>query len=307
MSADRSTILITGGSGLIGSALTRSLLSEGHEVRHLGRSKRSTGKVQTFLWDPDRRRIDEQALIGADHIVHLAGAPIAAKRWTNSRVNELIASRAGTADLLRNTVEKLGLRPKSFISAAGIGYYGAITIDRILSEEDPPGGDTIARISVEWEHAADRWKGITRVVKLRTPVVLSAKGGALSKLIVPVKAGIGSALGSGEQWMPWVHLQDLVRIYQFAIGNEAMEGVYNAGPTTDTTNDGMMRTLAKVLRKPYFMPNIPAFVMRLLLGELATILLEGTRASDARLRTAGFKFEFEDLEIALTDLLRRDQ
>ncbi len=307
MSADRWTILITGGSGLIGTALTRSLLSEGHEVRHLSRSSHSTGAVRIFQWDPDRRNMDDDALIGVDHIVHLAGAPIADRRWTKARIDELVRSRAGTAQLLLDRTKKLGLRPKSFISAAGIGYYGATTTDRILSEEDPPGGDTIAHISKEWEAAADRWKEICRVVKLRTPVVLSAKGGALSKLMTPVKFGVGSALGSGDQWMPWVHIRDLVRIYRSAIANGSMEGAYNAGPTTETTNDEMMRTLARLLRKPYFMPNVPAFVMHLLLGELATILLEGSRASDGRLKAAGFKFEFEGLEIALTDLLRRDQ
>lgn len=307
MNAEKSVVLITGGSGLIGTALTNALIADGYEVRHLSRSARSAGSVPAFQWDPDRGQMDDAALIGVDHIVHLAGAPIAEKRWTRARIDELVRSRAGTAQLLLDRVKDLKLHPKSFVSAAGIGYYGAITSDRILSEDDPPGNDVIAHISKEWEHAADRWKAICRVVKLRTPVVLSAKGGALSKLKVPIKMGVGSALGSGEQWMPWVHLRDLVRLYQFAIANNTVEGIYNAAPTTDTTNDRMMRTLAQVLRKPYFMPDIPAFVMRLLLGEMATILHEGSRASDARTRAAGFEFEFEELEPALIDLLRRDQ
>jgi len=298
------TVLITGGSGLIGTAVTDHLLATGHEVRHLSRSPAQHARYRSHHWDVERGVVEDAALIGADHIVHLAGAGIADARWTRARVNELIHSRSASALLLLDRIKALQLHPKSFVSAAGIGYYGAITTDRIFHESDPPGIDTIAHISKEWEKAADRWTDLCRVVKLRTPVVLSNRGGALPKLVAPVKFGIGSPLGSGDQWMPWIHIRDLVNIYALAITNDQLHGGYNVGPTTDTTNSEMMRTIARVLRKPYFMPNVPAFALRALLGRMASILLEGSRASEARSKAAGFRYEFRELEPALIDLLR---
>lgn len=249
--------------------------------------------------------MDDAAVIGADHIIHLAGAGIADKRWTKARVNELIESRTVSARLLLDRCRSLRLIPASFISAAGINYYGAVTSDHIYKESDPAGSDTIAHISVEWERAVDEWKDVCRVVKLRTPVVLSGDGGALPKLAAPVRFGLGAPLGKGTQWFPWVHLADLVRIYTQAIDDVTMEGAYNAGALVDTTNASMMRTIAKVLGKPFFIPAVPAFAMKLALGEMASVLLEGSRADDQRLLSTGFRFQFSQLEVALQDLLRK--
>ncbi len=298
-----STILITGGSGLIGTALTKALLAQGHAVRHLGRSKRSAGAVQTYVWDIHAGTMDHSALEGVDHIIHLAGAGIADKRWTEARVKELIASRAASAELLLKAARSSGDLPRSFISAAGINYYGALTSAQVFTELDPPGTDTIARISVEWERAVDAWSAHGRVVKLRTPVVLSATGGALAKLTLPVRMGLGSPLGSGTQWMPWVHIDDLVRAYQQALANDDMRGAYNVCAADQVTNAMFMRTLSEVIHRPYFLPAVPAFVLRLALGELSSILLEGSRASDLRLRTTGFHYTHDTLRGALEDLL----
>jgi uncharacterized protein len=300
------TILITGGSGLIGGHLSAYLLAEGHTVRHLGRGRSSDGgPISRFRWDIAAQEMDDHALDGVDHIVHLAGAGIADKRWSDARVCELIESRVDSARLLHARVKALGLRPKSFISAAGINYYGAVTSERIFTETDPPANDIIGRISREWEEAVDEWRSTCRVVKLRTPVVLAAEGGALPKLAAPVRLGLGSPLGSGMQWMPWVHIDDLVRAYAFALGNEQVEGAFNVTADDGVTNAEFMRTLAGVLGRPYFAPAVPAFVLELVLGRLSSVLLKGSRASNGRLHRAGFTAMHTDLHTALSDLLKK--
>lgn len=296
------TILITGASGLIGNALSGALEGQGHRVHKLGRGS-SNPAQNTFQWDLANGTLDERCLEGVSHVVHLAGAGIADKRWTRARLNELIDSRASSARLLHSAVERSGQRIDAFVSAAGINYYGAVTTNKVFTESDPPGSDTIAHISVEWEKAVDEWEAHTRVVKLRTPMVLAREGGALKKLALPVRWGAGAALGSGKQWVPWVHLEDLVRIYLAALFNERFIGAYNVNTGNDVTNDTLMRTLAQVLHRPYFLPKVPGFMLRLALGELADILLAGSRASNERLLTLGFTFEHRELKSALHDLL----
>jgi len=298
------TILITGGSGLIGTALTQALIASGHTVRHIGRSARRSEDVKGFVWDLDRGTMDAAALHGVDHIVHLAGAGIADERWTSARVQELIHSRTASARLLLTCARTNGIRVKSFVSAAGINYYGAATTEHVYTEDDMPGTDTIARISKEWEAAVDEWTPHTRVVKLRTPIVLSPTGGALAKLVAPVRWGLGTALGSGEQWMPWVHIDDLVRIYELALADDRFVGAYNVNTGNDVTNQEFMRTAAQVLDKPYFLPHVPAFMLRAVLGDLASILLGGSRASSQRLSAKmGYRFKHPLLTSALTGLL----
>lgn len=298
------TVLITGGTGLIGTALTQALLQAGHRVHLLSRSSApERDGLLTFRWSPASGEVDPQAWNGVEHVVHLAGAGIADKRWAQARVDELIASRAETARLLRRSAEQAGARISTLVSAAGINYYGAFTSDRILTEQDPPGTDTIGRISKMWEEAVDEWSAPCRVVKLRTPVVLSRSGGALAKLVAPVRFGLGSPLGTGRQWMPWVHLDDLVSIYMQALFDARFQGAYHVNSGHDVTNAEFMRTLSRVLGKPFFAPAVPAFALRLVLGELSSVLLEGRRASNARLLGTGFRFAYPRLEGALRDLL----
>ncbi|MEZ4757490.1 MAG: TIGR01777 family oxidoreductase [Flavobacteriales bacterium] len=297
------TILITGGSGLIGTALTAALLRDGHTVRHLGRGRSRPGTVRQFTWDIHRGTMDDAALDGVDHIIHLAGAGIADKRWTDTRVKELIDSRSESARLLLRMAQREGLRPTSFISAAGINYYGAVTTGHTYVESDPAGTDTIARISVAWEAAVDEWSSLCRVVKLRTPIVLSPTGGALAKLALPVRWGLGAPLGTGRQWMPWVHLEDLVDAYRHALTTTTLQGPYNVCAAEQVDNRSFTRALGRVLGRPVFLPAVPAFALRLALGELSSILLEGSAASSERLRSTGFTFRHERLEDALRELL----
>lgn len=298
-------VLITGGSGLIGSALSRALLNQGHEVRWLSRSPRQQGSIKVFSWDPQRGLIDPEALRDVHSIVHLAGAGIADKRWNDSRVKDLIASRAGTSHLLRDECMRQGIRPSAFISAAGVGYYGAVTTAHRFKEDEPPGKDTIARISAEWEEAVDQWGALCRVVKIRTPIVLSATGGALPRLARVARWGVASPIGTGRQRMPWVHIDDLLEAYMQAIGRHDMSGAYNIA-ASDSSNAEFMRTLAKVLRRPYFLPSVPAVLIRMVFGELGALLLEGSGVDDGRLRSTGFRYRYSELGGALRSLLVKD-
>ncbi|WKZ65346.1 MAG: TIGR01777 family oxidoreductase [Flavobacteriales bacterium] len=296
-------VLITGGSGLIGRRLSRSLVQGGHAVRWLSRYAGEREGIRAFAWDLRSGTIDRDALEGVDHVVHLAGAGIADRRWTAARIRELIDSRSTSARLLLTGFISTGQLPRTMVSAAGIGYYGAITSDGPLTEEAPPGKDTIARISLEWERSVDEWSSHCRVVKLRTPVVLAREGGALPKLALPVRLGLGAALGSGRQWMPWVHIDDLVDAYTAAIADERMRGAYHA-VGGNATNAELMRTLARVLHRPFFLPNVPAPLLRLALGRMADVLLEGAPIDGSRLVAAGHGPRRTVLEDALYDLLR---
>jgi uncharacterized protein len=298
------TILITGGSGLIGRRLSIAFQQSGHTVRWMSR-RPSIASEGLFTWDLARGTMDVAALTGVDHIVHLAGAGIAAKRWNRNRVRELIESRTRGPRLLHRAFAQVQQWPKSFVSAAGVGYYGAATSAHVYTETDPPGKDTIARISKEWESVVDEWAGHSRVVKLRTPVVLAREGGALPKLARTIRWGIGSPLGTGMQWMPWVHIDDLVCAYQRAISDDHMSGAYNV-VGGNVTNAELMRTLALVMAKPFFLPHVPGAALKILFGELADVLLKGSRASSERLLCEGFAFKHVSLEDALRDLLVKD-
>ncbi|HMC97497.1 MAG TPA: TIGR01777 family oxidoreductase [Flavobacteriales bacterium] len=295
-------ILITGGTGLIGTALTRVLLADGHTVRHLSRNLAKSDGVVTFRWDVTGAWVDSAALNDVVHIVHLAGAGIADRRWTDARVHELIDSRAKAARLLLRVAREQGHFPKSFISAAGIGYYGAITTDQVFAEDDPPGTDTMGRISREWEAGVDEWMPFSRVVKLRTAVVLAHQG-PLARLAAPARWGLAAPLGNGRQWMPWVHIDDVVRVYQQAIAATEMQGAYNVNAGEQPTNKEFMRAIAKALNRPFFLPAVPRLVLKLLLGEMANVVLEGSRTSNEKLIASGFRFRFNTLADALADLL----
>lgn len=297
-----STILITGGSGRIGSHLTVALKADGHDVRWLSRTPGMRHGVRAFEWDPDRAHLDEAALEYVDHIIHLAGAGIADARWNKTRVQELITSRTRGPALLHDACTRRNPWPKSFISSAGIGYYGAVTNDHVYTEVDPPGTDTIARISVAWERAADTWSEHTRVVKLRTPIVLARDAGALLTLARIARFGLASPLGTGEQIMPWIHIADLVNAYRLAITNDGMHGAYNIVAPEQPDNREFMRALAHALHRPFFLPSVPGSVMRIAVGGIAEVLLNGSAVSGARARALGFTAEHDRLEGAFAHL-----
>lgn len=300
----KEVVLITGASGMIAHELSKKIDKE-YTVRFLTRKKE---KNNEYEWDIKKGTIDESAFDNVDHIIHLAGANISEKRWTDERKKELISSRVDSAKLILDTLKKKNGKLKSFISASGVNFYGTETSEKIYTEEDQPGNDFLSEVVVLWEKSADRFleeNAAERVVKIRTAVVLSEKDGALKKMIPPIQYYIGSPLGSGKQYMPWIHVKDICSIYEFALRNPHVKGAYNAASPQHTTNENLTKKIAEVLKKPLFMPNVPGFVLKLMFGELATALLQGSRVSSQKIQDAGFRFEFPDLKGALEDLLKK--
>jgi hypothetical protein len=296
-------ILITGGTGLVGKTLTKLLQSCNLTVAHLTRNPENS-TIKSFKWDYLRNEIDPEAIEFADIIVHLAGENISKGKWTNAQKKIIKDSRVKTTELLFDTVKKQNKTLDAFISASAIGFYGTCTSEKIFDEHFPPGNDFLAETVKQWEDSVSRFENLNiRTVKLRTGVVLSKKGGALPKMAATIKTGFGSAIGTGKQYMPWIHIEDLVGMFGFMIENESLSGVYNATAPEQITNKEFMRTLAKTMRKPFFMPNVPGLFMKLLFGEMSSILLEGSRVSSEKLMNAGYKFKYPELKGALIGLV----
>lgn len=297
-------VLITGGSGLVGSHLIPLLRSEGYHVVLLSRKEREEDGITTAKWDIKEGYVEEKAIEDLYAIIHLAGAGIADERWTDERKKIIIDSRVKSAELLHQKLETQAKKPEVFISASGINYYGSKTTEQVFTETDPPSADFIGRCCVEWEAAADLFSSECRVVKLRTGVVLSGDGGALEKIAKPVKLGVGAPLGSGKQYMPYIHISDLCKMYLHALENTSVSGAYNAVNGDHQTNASLTKSIAKMLKKPLWLPNVPGFAMKLVFGELASILLGGSRASAEKIKETGFEFKYADLKSALSEIYR---
>lgn len=291
-------ILITGGTGLIGSSLIEKLKSRGHTITVLSRSKK--GDHTTFVWDYKKQYIEEGAFEGVDIIVHLAGARVADKKWTPQRKEEILKSRTETTALLYQQLKEKKNDVKAFISASAIGFYGSDTGEVMLDETAPVGNDFLARVTDAWETSAVKIKDLgLRTTLLRIGIVLSSKGGALQELLKPP---VAAPLGNGKQYMSWIHIKDLVDMFIHAIENKEMEGVFNAVGTSPLTNKSFSQTAAKVYRKPYLPIPVPGFALRLLMGEMASIVLGGNKISADKISKSGFNHSFNDLEVALKEL-----
>ncbi|MCO6494742.1 MAG: TIGR01777 family oxidoreductase [Bacteroidetes bacterium] len=298
----KEVVLITGAHGMIAKELAHKL-SNSFDIRML--SREPSGKNE-FLWDINTHFVDEKAFENVAHIIHLSGANVIEKKWTDSRKSEIVSSRVKSAGLLLEILQQRGQKIKTFISASAIGFYGNETSQRVFTEEDIKGEGFLSDVVLRWEQAADSFEvdGFAdRVVKLRIGIVLSPKDGALPKMCLSVKSYMGAAFGSGNQYMPWIHIDDICAIYEFALKNSEMKGVYNAVAPEQPTNKEFTKALAKVLNKPLFMPNIPSFLMKMVLGESASALLEGTRVSPEKIMKLGYRFIFPDLNPALYNLL----
>ncbi|MDB5009595.1 MAG: hypothetical protein JWQ06_384 [Mucilaginibacter sp.] len=297
-------ILLTGGSGLLGNDLTRLLLYKGYKVSHLSRSPGKDAMVKTYLWDINKGLIDEKSIDGVDIIIHLAGAGIADKRWTKKRKKELIDSRTRSIELIYQLIKNKPNQVKTVISASATGYYSDRG-DELLTETSSPSNDFLSDCCIQWEEAVDKGEGLgLRILKFRTGVALTAKGGALPKLARPVKLGIGSPLGSGKQWVPWIHQLDVVNMYLYGIENEHLKGVYNMVAPNPVTNRQLTRAVANQLFKPLWLPNIPAFVLKLFFGEMSIVVLGSTKVSAQKIEEAGFKFKFSEINEALKDIYK---
>jgi uncharacterized protein (TIGR01777 family) len=297
-------ILVSGSTGLIGSALLSHLTGEGHAVTRLLRARVSPGE-KGILWDIPTGTLDPRPLEGLDAVVHLAGESIGAGRWTLNRKIRIRESRVRGTRLLAETLAALARPPQVLVCASAMGFYGDRG-DEVLNEDSAPGSGFLAELCGAWEAASEpaAEKGI-RVVRLRIGLVLSADGGALKRMLPPFQLGVGGRLGSGQQYMSWIALDDLVRVVEHALTHDTMRGAVNAASPSPVTNREFTATLGRVLRRPTIFP-VPAFALRLLFGEMGeALLLASARLEPARLLSSGFEFQYPELEAALRHTLHR--
>ncbi|MFE3868611.1 TIGR01777 family oxidoreductase [Flavobacterium sp. LS2P90] len=300
-------VLISGGSGFIGKRLTSLLIQKGYSVSILSRNeKQNTAEISYYKWDVSTQFIEEDAVLKADYVIHLAGENIAEKRWTKKRKYEIITSREQSTQLIYSVLKKNNKVLEAFVSASAIGIYGAVNGAEICTEETPPANDFLGYTCQKWEGSLDFIEYLhIRTVKIRTGLVLGKDDGFLKKLLPVFKRRLGAALGSGNQYMPWIHVDDLCNMYCHAIANSSMVGPYNAAINDNTNNTIFSKTLAKVLGYSLWLPNVPAFLIKLAMGEMAKIVLTGRRVSSDKIESTGFQFKYKKLDEALKDCLAK--
>lgn len=294
---------------MIGNELSKLLKAKGYRLHALSRSADAVPNYdQSFVWDVNAGIMDETALDGVTHIVHLAGAGIADAPWTDERKRIILESRVKSLELIQKALENRHVKIKALVSGSAIGWYGAISDDKVHTEDEPSADDFMGKTCAAWEAAADKFENLSaRIVKIRTGVVLAKGGGALEQMKKPFKFFVGSALGSGKQQIPWIHLQDIAQVFANALEDEAYLGAINASATASCTNCDFSKTLAKVMHRPMLPIAVPSLVLRLALGEMSKVVLEGSSVSNQKLCSLGFSFKFTDLEKALSDLLKHQE
>jgi hypothetical protein len=298
-------VLITGATGLIGTELVTLLLQNGISVNYLTTSKNKIVNeinYNGFYWSPEKGIIDENCLMGVDSIINLAGANIA-KRWTNSYKQEIIESRLLSSSLLFKAIKNNPNQVKQIVSASGTSIYP--NSDTIVYDENSTeiNNSFLGNVVVKWEESTDKFNSLgLKVCKLRTGIVLSTNGGALVEMLKTIKLGLGSSFGSGKQIQSWIHIHDIASLYYFAIQNQ-LEGVFNAVSPNPVTNEQLTFAIAKVLRKPLFMPNIPKFLMKLMLGEMHELLFENRNLSSKKIIDKGFVFKYKTIDEAMKNIL----
>ena len=313
------TVLITGGTGMIGTALSRHLLSEGYNVIILSRNPRETavshdlgterrifrssGNLFYSRWDIDKMTIDATALKEADYVIHLAGAGVADKRWTASRKKEILESRTRSSALLLKCLQNNPNKVKAVISASAIGWYGPDN-GKIFTEEDPAANDFLGQTCVAWENSIQPVVELgKRLVKLRLGIVLSNDGGALKEFKKPLALGVAAILGDGKQMTSWIHIDDLCRGFLFAIENREMEGVYNLAAPEPVDNKTLTLTLAQKRNGKAFIPvKVPSSFLKLALGEMSVEILKSATISSHKIQQAGFNFIYPNIKSAINNL-----
>jgi uncharacterized protein (TIGR01777 family) len=302
------TVLITGGTGLIGTALTKALVQKGYEVIILSRSRKSSiqKNISYAVWDVNSQTIDEEAVKRTDYIVHLAGANVGEKRWTDERKKEIVDSRVDSGRLLVKALSEIPNKVKAIISSSAMGYYGpdAETPNpKPFVETDPPHNDFLATTVVQWEAAIEPVKNLEkRLVLFRTGIVLSNEGGAYKEFKKPLQFGLASILGSGKQTVSWIHIDDLVRLYIEAIENEKYNGVYNAVAPNPVSNKELIKEIARQTRKLHITANVPSAVLKMALGEMSIEVLKSTTVSSGKVQKEGFQFLYPTIQNAVKKL-----
>ena len=294
-------VLITGGSGLLGSALTKKLLKNSVDVVHLTRNKSSKNDVKNYLWNWEKNEIDENCFVGVTHIVHLAGAGIAEKAWTQKRKEEIVKSRVLTTRLIHSKITQLKLPISGFIAASAVGIYGAQISEKVFTEKDKAFEDFMGNCCKQWENSIDKFESISRVVKLRLGVILDKNHGALPRIANMVKNRIGSPLGNGQQYMPWIHIEDAVNVFYKSILDEEISGTFNTVSSDYITNSELTNKIGNVFNRKIWLPNVPSFVLKFLYGEMSETILKGVKVSNKKLK-GEINLKYEKIEDALTEI-----
>lgn len=302
------TILITGGSGLVGRALTDLLLKKGYQVIILTRKitdKNPKPHLKYALWDIKKNFIDVQAIQESDYIIHLAGAGVVDKKWTAAYQQEIVDSRVNSSSLIIETLKNNSNKVKAVISSSAIGWYGPdLTNDHPFVETDKHDDSFLGHTCKLWEDSIEPAQQIgIRVCKLRTGIVLSKKGGALKEFLKPIKLGVAAILGNGKQIVSWIHIDDLCRMFLYAIENKEMSGSYNAVAPHPVNNKRLTLTLAKLIKGIFFIPTyVPSFVLKLMMGKRSIEVLKSCNVNSEKISQSGFTFFFPSIEVALKDL-----
>lgn len=303
------TVLITGGTGLVGTRLTQLLVAKNYNVIILSRSNKisSHPQISYAIWNVEKGMIDENALIKADYIIHLAGAGVAEKRWTEKRKQEIIDSRTKSSALHVNALKKNNHSIKTVVSASAIGWYGADKGNEAFTEENTNATDFLGTTCKLWEESIEPVQQLNiRLVKLRVGIVLSTNGGAMKEFLKPIKLGIAGILSSGKQMISWIHIDDLCNQFIFALEHEQMNGSYNAVAPNPVNNKTLTLTIAKMLKGKFFIPfYIPAFLLKIILGEMSIEILKSTTCSCKKIQIAGFNFQYKNIEEAVKNLLNK--
>ncbi len=302
---NKKLVIVTGASGLIGTALSKVLIKNGYEVEHLVRTKTSKSGVKNHCWNFKTEKIDDsffESICQREFaIIHLAGEGIADKKWTTNRKNAIVKSRTAGLDLLYKNFKFANQFPKMLISAGGIGYYGAITSEKNFNENDEPGCDFLARCCIEWENSVKQFDNNCITTILRTPFVLDRNEGGLPKMAGFAQFGFSPIFGTGKQWIPFVHIQDLCNAYHYVLKNE-LSGIFNVTSPENKTQKQFMKTLAKQFCFPFVLPKINEKILHFFLGEMVVMVTQGSRINSEKLINKGFKYNFASLEKAFKNI-----
>ena len=309
------TVLITGGTGLVGTALTKALLQKGYRViiltRRIG-EKNETENLSYALWDVKKQHIDLAAVQKADYIVHLAGAGVVEKKWTEAYKKEIVESRTESSRLIVDSLKNIDNKVKAVISASAIGFYGASPLQTSpgwggFKENDNPDNSFLGQTCKLWEESIEPVVNLgKRLVKLRTGIVLSNDGGALTEFIKPIRFGMAAILGNGKQMVSWIHIDDLCRLFIAGIENENLQGTYNAVAPEPVPNKLLTLSLAKAIKGKFYLPvYVPAFVLKLMMGQRSIEVLKSATVSCKKIMDTGFTFNFNSIESALNNLVKK--
>jgi hypothetical protein len=294
-------VLITGATGLVGSAIVKLCIQQGFSVNYLTRNSANLSNEENhkgFHWDIDKGEIDESCFEDVNAIIHLAGSSIA-KRWTDAHKESIIDSRVKSAELLLSTLKRIPNQIEHFISASAIGVYPSSYVNYYTEEFNTISSSFLGQVVSQWEASADQFKKLNiSVAKVRIGLVLDQNEGALPQMAKTVKLGVGSSLGNGEQWQSWIHIEDLAAVFLHVL-NHNLEGVYNGVSPAPKTNELFTKELASSLGKPFFMPKVPAIMLKLFLGDMHMLLLESQRVSSKKIENSGFEFKYHCLKHAL--------